>query len=86
MFFELAITLPLGRLRALRTLIDTIESQKSEKNMTDESILAARLTPDMLPFVKQIQISTDNAKGMACRLANQDIPSYEDTETTLLEL
>jgi hypothetical protein len=30
--------------------------------MTDADILSLRLAPDMLPFVKQIQIVSDNAK------------------------
>lgn len=86
MFFPLVITLPLGRLRALVHLIDMVESQKSAKNMTDAAILSASLAPDMFPFAKQIQIATDNAKGMACRLASKDIPSYPDTEETLGDL
>lgn len=45
-----------------------------------------RLTADMFPFSKQIQIASDNAKGMAARLAGKQVPSYEDNETTLAEL
>lgn len=74
------------RLRALIVLIDKVQSE-SRANGTDESvILDARLTPDMFPFSRQIQIATDNAKGMACRLAGCEIPKYEDTEVTLDEL
>lgn len=40
----------------------------------------------MLPFSRQIQIASDNAKGMASRLTRQEAPKYEDTETTLDEL
>lgn len=54
--------------------------------MNDETILGLRLAPDMFPFVKQIQIASDNAKGMAARLSGKDIPSFEDTETTLDDL
>lgn len=45
-----------------------------------------RLTVDMFPLVKQIQIATDNAKGMASRLAGKDIPFYDDAENTIPEL
>lgn len=45
-----------------------------------------RLAADMFPLSRQIQIATDNAKGMAARLAGKDLPSYEDTESTLSEL
>lgn len=40
----------------------------------------------MLPFSRQIQIASDNAKGMVSRLTRQEAPRYEDTETTLDEL
>lgn len=86
MFFETAITLPLTRLRGLHSLIEKVETEAKEKNITEESILSARLAPDMFPFVKQIQIATDNAKGIASRLARREMPKYEDNEANLSEL
>jgi hypothetical protein len=50
------------------------------------AFLASRLYPDMLPFISQIQIATDNAKGAAARLANVEIPKFEDNEKTFPEL
>lgn len=86
MFYESIITLPIGRLRALKNLIEKIESQMWTKNMTDAWVLSLRLAPDMFPFGKQIQIVSDNAKGMASRMARVEAPKYEDNETTLGEL
>ncbi len=86
MYFENAVTLPRLRLRALVSLLETIEKQAGEKNISIETILSARLAPDMLPLSKQIQIVSDNAKGIASRLAHQEAPKMEDTETTLEEL
>lgn len=86
MFFETTITVPLTRLRGLISLIEKIQPQAQEKNISDETILTARLAPDMLPFAKQIQIVSDNAKGMASRMAWKEAPKYEDDETTLDEL
>ncbi|MDZ4843177.1 MAG: DUF1993 domain-containing protein [Hyphomicrobium aestuarii] len=40
----------------------------------------------MYPLARQIQIATDQAKGMAARLAGVDVPSYPDTETTFDDL
>jgi uncharacterized protein len=54
--------------------------------MTDAQVLALSLTPDMFPLVKQIQIATDNAKGMASRMAHHEIPSYEDNESNFAEI
>ena len=36
--------------------------------------------------MKQIQIATDNAKGMASRLSGKDVPSYPDEEKSLADL
>ncbi|SRR5579871_3583626 len=48
--------------------------------------LAARLAPDMLPLTRQIQIAGDIAKNSVARLAGQEPPRFEDTETTLEQL
>lgn len=86
MFYQTAVTMTSLRLKALIVLIDKVQVE-ARANGTDESIiLDARLAPDMFPFVRQIQIATDNAKGMACRLAGREIPKYDDTEVTLDEL
>ena len=53
----------------------------------DTSVLVgARLAPDMLPFSKQIQLTSDFAKNSMARLAGIDPPKFEDNETTIAEL
>ena len=53
----------------------------------DVSVLVnARLAPDMLPFVKQIQLTSDFAKNSMARLAGIEAPKFEDSETTMDEL
>jgi hypothetical protein len=53
----------------------------------DSSVLASsRLAPDMLPFAKQIQLTSDFAKNSMARLAGVDPPKFEDNETTMDEL
>lgn len=49
-------------------------------------LLNARLFPDMLPLVKQVQIASDTAKGCAARLAGIEIPKYEDDEASFDDL
>ena len=44
-------------------------------------LVGARLAPDMLPFVKQIQLTSDFAKNSMARLAGVDPPKFEDNET-----
>ncbi|MEI9906423.1 MAG: DUF1993 domain-containing protein [Asticcacaulis sp.] len=40
----------------------------------------------MLPFVRQVQLVTDNAKGIAWRLGNVENVPYADEEKTFAEL
>jgi hypothetical protein len=49
-------------------------------------LVSARLAPDMLPFAKQIQLTSDFAKNSMARLAAVDPPKFEDNETTMDEL
>jgi hypothetical protein len=59
----------------------------AEAKKIDPSVLVnSRLYPDMFPLARQVQIATDMAKGCGARLAGQEPPKYEDTETTLPEL
>jgi hypothetical protein len=59
----------------------------AEARRIDPSVLInSRLYPDMLPFFKQVQIASDNAKGCAARLAGVEPPKYEDNEKTFPEL
>lgn len=86
MFFETTITLTSSRLQALISLIDKVQNQAKENGIDDATILGYSLTSDMFSFARQIQIATDNAKGMASRITGRENPKYEDNETTLDEL
>jgi hypothetical protein len=72
-------------LSALNAILVKAESVVNhEKN--SETLLHARLFPDMFDFTRQVQIATDFAKGVTARLAGLDVPVYEDNETTFAEL
>jgi len=59
----------------------------AEKRSFDaNNFLGMRLTPDMFPLMRQIQIATDTAKSAAAALAGKEAPKYEDNETTLTQL
>ncbi len=60
------------------------ERQPAEKHF--EAMLNDRLVFDQFALIRQIQIATDNAKGGAARLAEMEVPKYEDNEKTLEEL
>ena len=55
-------------------------------NIDEAVLIHARLYPNMFSLTRQVQIATDNAKGCVSRLAGLQPPSYEDKETTFIEL
>jgi uncharacterized protein len=66
--------------------LDKAQAHADAKKFESGNYLSLRLAPDMLPFIKQIQIASDGAKGCVARLAGIDIPKWEDTEATLDDL
>lgn len=71
---------------ALSGLLDKAAAHAATKKIDPAVFLQARLAPDMYPLVRQVQIASDTAKGCGARLAQADVPSYPDTETTFPEL
>lgn len=66
--------------------LDKAEEYAESRKFDTKVLLASRLYPDMHPFGRQIQIITDNAKGIAGRLGGKPAPTLEDNETTFEEL
>ena len=59
----------------------------AETKKIDESVfLSSRLSPDMFPLMRQVQIAADFGKGPVARLAGVEVPKYDDTEATFAEL
>ncbi len=58
----------------------------AERNIAPEVLLNTRITPDMFPLIRQVQIATDMAKGAGFRLAGEEAPKMEDNETSFEEL
>jgi len=77
------ITQMLGSLSAL---VDKAAACCRDKGIESTEMMEARLAPDMFPFARQVQLTTDHAKGMTARLSGREIPKYEDNEATFDEL
>ena len=73
-------------LNALSDVLKKAEAHASAKNVDQSVFLQARLYPDMFPLVRQVQIAVDFAKGVSARLAEIELPKYDDTETSFAEL
>jgi len=76
----------------LRTLnnmlgwLDKAEENAKSRGFDAEVFLSARLSPDMMPLSRQIQIATDSAKNCVARLSGATPPTWEDDESSLDEL
>jgi hypothetical protein len=73
-------------LNTLSTILDKAEAYAAERKIDPDVLLNWRLAPDMFPLTKQIQLTSDFAKGAAARLAGKEVPKYADEEKTFAEL
>ena len=66
--------------------LDKAQAYAESRKFDTANFLGMRLAPDMLPFTRQIQITTDGVKGCMARLAGQDVPKWDDTEASFDDL
>jgi hypothetical protein len=81
-------SIPLFRqmLGALAAILAKAESHVAEKNIEPTALTQARLFPDMFPLGKQVQIACDFARGVSARLADAEVPKFNDDEQTFAQL
>ena len=84
--YQAAIPAFVQMLNSLPAILDKAEAHAGSRKIDPEVLLNYRLAPDMLPFVRQIQIAADLAKGAAARLAGVEVPKHDDTEKTFADL
>ena len=70
----------------IQHILDKAERFAEERKIAPEVLLNWRLAPDMFPLTRQVQITSDMAKGAAARLAGREVPKYADDETSFAEL
>ncbi len=74
------------QLGAMLAWLDKAEAHATARQFDTANYLQLRLAPDMLPFVAQIRIASDAAKGCVARLAGQELPKFDDNEASLGDL
>jgi hypothetical protein len=73
-------------LTALDAFIDKASAHAAARKIEPSVLLGARLRPDMLPFVRQVQIVCDGAKNMTARVAGAEPPRFEDNEASFEDI
>jgi uncharacterized protein len=84
--YQASIPALVQMLNNLSAILDKAEAHAQDRKIEPEVLLNYRLAPDMLPFIRQIQIAADLAKGAAARLAGVEVPKHDDTEKTFADL
>lgn len=73
-------------LTALKTILAQASEHAASKSIEPDALLQARLFPDMLPLIKQVQIAADFSRGVSARLAGVDVPTFDGQEKTFADL
>jgi hypothetical protein len=84
--YQTCVPVLVRALNNLSTVLAKGAAHAAERNIAPEVLLNTRITPDMFPLIRQVQIATDMAKGAGARLAGVEPPKMEDNETTFDEL
>ena len=70
----------------LSLILEKAGANAAQRKFDPNVLLTARLAPDMLPLTRQVQIASDIAKNSVARLAGQQPPRFEDTESSIEQL
>ncbi|MBZ0059572.1 DUF1993 domain-containing protein [Leclercia sp. EMC7] len=73
-------------LHTLSHLLDKAQRHAEATKSESAALLNARLSPDMLPLIRQVQMACDTAKLSVSVLTGNQVPFFEDTEKTIPEL
>jgi uncharacterized protein len=73
-------------LGGLSAVLLKAEAHANDKKLDHNALLQARLFPDMFTLLRQVQVATDFAKGVAARLAGLEVPKAEDNELSFADL
>ena len=73
-------------LTALDAVLSKAEAHAAQRKIAPETLLQARLFPDMFHFTRQVQLACDFAMRTMARLSGMEPPSVPDTEKTFEEL
>ena len=85
-FYDFTVPQLIRTLGQMHRWLDKAQALAEQKKFDVNVLLTARLSPDQFHLARQLQVATDNAKGLAARLAGVQPPAFEDTEKTVDEL
>jgi hypothetical protein len=73
-------------LHSLSAILTKAEARCINTQIKPDTLLTARLFPDMLNLTRNVLAACDTAKGLAARLSQTERPKFEDNETSFAQL
>ncbi|WP_229008141.1 DUF1993 family protein [Methylophilus sp. Leaf408] len=80
--YDVSIAPLVRNLQNLKHILQQGELYAEQKKVEPQVILNSRLSIDMYPLTRQVQLVSDMSKGAGARLAGLEIPQYADDETS----
>ncbi len=84
--YQSSIPVFIHNLNNLSTILKKGADYGAAKKVDEAVLLNSRLICDMFSLARQVQIACDSVKAGAARLAEVEMPSFEDNEKTFGEL
>ena len=84
--YEVCVPTLLRALGNLAVVLDKGRAHAEQEKIDPTVLLNMRLYPNMFPLTRQVQIVSDTAKGCIGRLADVEIPKFEDNESSFADL
>lgn len=84
--YKASIPVSIRTLNNLKNILEKGATYAETKKIDPSVLINSRLSPDMFPLSKQVQIACDIANRGAAKLAEIEAPKFEDNETTFPQL
>ena len=84
--YDLTVPVFTKMIPSVQHVLKKAEADAEARNIDPQVFLQARLAPDMLNLIRQVQICSDQVKGSLSRLSGGEIPSWPDDETSFADL
>jgi uncharacterized protein len=83
--YEISVPVLITGLQRMSRFLDHGRRLAEEKGFTEDTVLTARIAPDMMPLIAQVQRASDTAKFVAVRIGRVQNRVMADHEKTFLE-
>jgi len=84
--YQSSVPVFIHNLNNLSAILQKAADHSEAKKIEPSVFINARLFPDMLPLIRQVQIASDAVKATVARLAEIEVPNFEDNEASFADL